>query len=668
MSEKLKIKKSQISIFIIIGIILIIVSVFLLTKGNYNIFVSHDSKLKNQVSDVVKNCIEKNANEGVFLLGAQGGYINVNSPNYKIPGTYINIGFKIPDWDSNTGKIPTIKSMQNELNNYILNHSTSCIVENLKEMRKYFNISIDGKLRVNSTINPDNVVILAQLPIKFNEKNSKNVLSIQNYYVKLDPLRLGTMFNLASEIFNLEASTNFLEELTLDQIESASDYSHPSMSMPSEGMTISCAPRYWTIPELKRTLANLNNNNFRYIQFEGTYPKTMRYNVEFNKKDKTKQYEKYYQKYYTFKLPNEENGFKSIMVNIVMPSEEVINNSGYFEKYPYRVFKVTPSFGMIVKPIKMKIPMTSKIPIPCIQIYHELYTLDYDLVVSLVDYSSDGGHYTFRFPLRVVIKDNNPKQYTQQPILGQRPTATNEKFCSNQSRKYRVPVFVTDANTGDLLSGVNISYKCINLECNLGSTHKSTNPYAINSQPKLDTKFPFCFGGSIIASKKGYATKSYRPDKDPYKFGNNSISYYEISLIPTKTFALNRFTFYSYYIENKMGHRVYEDSNEEVYISIENKKNNFESDAIFPSDKRFEQLTFLKGKYKYNVSIIYVDANGDLRGMYEKQNVLLNPESGNTIRIIFPSSTKKIDDKSYLSFYKTMNELSKSGKFGIFFD
>jgi len=112
-------KIAQVSIFVIISAIIVLVGVFLVFNSEVDFFVSHETQLKNSVSDVVKSCIEKDAENGVFLLGFQGGYIEVPKEISINPKRNVDLGVKIPNWDSERGEIPTISSMENELNIYI---------------------------------------------------------------------------------------------------------------------------------------------------------------------------------------------------------------------------------------------------------------------------------------------------------------------------------------------------------------------------------------------------------------------------------------------------------------------------------------------------------------------------------------------------------------------
>lgn len=654
---------------------MVIVSAFLFYNNDFKVFENHDTKLKNQVSDVITTCIEDSARRGAFLLGSQAGYINLSNPRFKNPFNVIDMGFKIPNWDSSSyGQIPTINSMQIQLHDFILSDANSCISYSLDQLKDHFDINVTGKLSVTTTINPENIVIDANLPIKFNEKNSKESIYIQEYTVNLEHLRLGDLYSLAVNIYNLEARTNFLEKLTLDQIYSASDYSDRTHSMPSEGMDISCTPRYWTINGLKATLCNLNNHNFKYLQLIGTYPKDELFKTSFNDNLSTTKYQDYYNSFYKFELPNPKKSYADYNVDFLMPSTQVTGKTSYLQKYPFREFKVTPSDGQIVTSKKMDIDMSGgKIPIPCIQIYHHLYTLDYDLVVTLTDYNDDGGKFFFRFPLRVVIKNNNPKTYSSAPILGEESLATNQNYCSDNSTispRYPASVYVKDANTGDWLTGVNISYKCINLKCDLGETKKTIyRGYTIQrSQPSLSAKFPFCSGGNIIASKKGYHTTKYRPKIDPYQLTQDSKKYYEMSLIPTKTFKLNKYVFLGKNKDTGAPKSFYDNSKDDIYVSIENKGLEFNSFGFFPSDEGyFNTLTFLKGDYPYNISIIYVDKDGNLKGLYEDKNVILNPTNGNKIRIKFPFVSGNLDEVSGQEFMAFLEENKKTSQFGIRF-
>ena len=567
-------KRAQVSIFVIIGIILVIVAIFLFINGKYNLFQFHDTKVKNQISEVVEDCLLSSANRGAFLLGYQGGYIDIPKRIEGNPQAYIDFGMKIPNWDTQRGDIPTIGSMQNELSDYVEEESLSCISNGLKGLEDVYELDVKDDLNVDATINDHNVVIEGNYPIDVREHNSDESFSVEDYTVKLDGLRLGDLYKLAVQIYNVESEMYLFEDLTLDQMRSADDYSS-ELSVPTEGMSFSCGREIWTIPQLKENVASLNNNNFKYLHFIGTHPKDDLYDTNFNGEYTDEEYRRYYENFYMYNLPDAKRSFRNYYVDVHMPSTEVTGEDGYFQSYPYREFEVTPSSGEVVKSIRMEIDTGAKIPVPCIQVYHHLYTMDYDLIVKLTDYNDDSQEFFFQFPIRVEIEENEPKSSTTNIVTPEPATFNSNTYCTNDTMKYPMLVVAKD-NKDNALEGVNISYKCLSVKCDMGETKKPTymgveRKYA---DAQLESEFPFCVGGQVIGEKPGYHKTEKRVTTDSSLLGRSSYfgdNFVELEMIPKKSFEVSAETFLIKFKETGEGRRVISESDGSIYVTIENK-------------------------------------------------------------------------------------------------
>ena len=664
-------KKTQLSIFIIISIIIVIVMAFIFFSEKINFWTDPDLRIKNQVTDIVNTCIEEHGKTGAFLLGFQGGYIDIPPLVLADPRKYIDLGLKIPNWDTQRNFYPTINSMERELQNYIENEAMSCIRTNLNALEN-FNIEIEENMITDVRINKENIIVETYLPIRFNEKNSEQVIRITDYFLRLDGIRLGDLYSLAIEIYNTQSQTFLFEELVLDQIYSASDYNDP-ISMPSEGMHFSCNRRIWTIPQLQSNLANLNNNNFKYLYFQGTYPINDIIEANLNEKYGSEIYRAYYENHYTFSLSNPRQSFQNYGVEVSMPSIEITGRDGYFQRYPYREFSVSPSSGSIVRPINMEIDFGRKIPIPCIQIYAHRYTLDYDLMIKLTDFNEDGHNFFFQFPIRVDIQNNNPKVRTP-PIIPFEPrTLNNENYCLEENKLYPVLIYAIDKTNNEFIPNVNISYQCMNLKCEIGTTNPPINIFAMGGtpQPFLEANFPFCIGGNIIAEKEGYHTSRIRIDTTDEILRNpaSTQGYHDIELIPLKEYIVDIGTFLAI-DENNMGRVVYNENDGSFYVSISNNEYEFETQGLWPNEPGFLDkihLLDMEG-IQYNITVIFADTDYELRGILEIENMELNPNEGNSIRFVVPSKTTPIEYDEYLDFYEFMtsqieNEFSRFGVF-----
>ncbi len=663
-------KKSQVVVFVIVGLVMLIVAIFLFSSGKLELFMSHDAKLKNQISEVVKDCIYDSANDGAYLLGAQGGVIEISPFVSANPFMYTDFGMKIPNWDVTRGNIPTIVSMETELSNYVSENSLGCIKSNLKTLGEVLDIEFDDEenFGVVARINKENVIVESNFLIRFNEKGSEEILTVEDYVVKLDELRLGDLYNLAVEIYNVELATYVFEDLVIDQIRSADDYSNPN-SMPTEGMIFTCGQRYWTIEQLKKNLANLNNNNFKYLQFEGTYSKDAIFEMNLNDEFGNAWTKQYFDKIYKVDIENKQRSFKNYNVDVFMPSTEITSKEGYIQRYPYRTFEVTPSSGQIVKSMQVEVKELADLPIPCIQIFHHLYDLDYDLIIKLTDYNEDGQGYFFQFPLRVEIRNNEPKQKSIYYLDVEPKTFNEENYCQDENYLYPMLVMTTD-NEGNSLADVNISYKCISVKCELGSTSKPSfmgieRKYAF---AQLETKFPFCVGGQVIGEKSGYhyAEKRVVTDKgllgaETY-VGSNLV---ELELIPKKKFDVGLETFLIMPKEVSTSQRVMTKDDGAIFVLIESLEHDFYSQAMWPNEEGFLDVIELldEGNVTYNLSVAYIDGNNDLKGMLEIDGWTPEIHKGNRIVFKIPATMYPVTEDNYVEFYEHTMEQSNSSDF-----
>ncbi len=670
--KKIKNKTGQVSVFVIISTIIVLVLLFFILTGNIKIFNTPEDDIKEEITDIVKSCVEEFGKSGTFLLGFQGGYININEFISRNPDRHVDFGMKIPNWDTQVNDIPTRESMQTQLETYIELNAYSCILSNLNSLEDYVDIEVNDTLDVDVSINDETIVIDSDLLIKFNNKNSQNIIAVEDYLVTLENTRLGDLHSLAVEIYNLEASTYFIEDLVLEQIYSASDYSDTEYSMPSEGMAFRCSKTFWTIPQLKETLAKINNNNFKYLYLRGTYPIDDIYEINLDKKYGLDDNINYYKSNYIYSLFNTKPSFYNYKVDIMMPSTEITGRQGYLQRYPYRTFEVTPSNGQLVEPMEMEMDLGMQIPIPCIEIYHHLYTLDYDLIVKLTDYNDDAGNYFFQFPLRVLIQNNNPKQKPISILPDEQTTFNKDNYCNNESYQYPLIVFAKDKNTQEYLEDVNISYKCLAIECDLGLTKKPSymGIKRTAAQPFFEGEFPYCHQGQLIAQKEGYYKSEIRINTDETLLEQNDAEYEELILTPVKKFTIDTSSFLMIFREDNTGYRVFNEEDGGVFVTFENEGIDYLTQGFWPTEKGFMDTFELldDDNISYNISVIFVDKDNNLKGFLELKNHIPDIHSGNQIRFKIPATKNPIEENDYVDFYNYMNDVIQNDFLGYGLD
>jgi hypothetical protein len=345
-----------------------------------------------------------------------------------------------------------------------------------------------------------------------------------------------------------------------------------------------------------------------------------------------------------------------------MPTTQSTQKGNYFQKDRFRNFEVTPSDGEIVQSTDMKVDMgIGSIPIPCVQLFHHLYTLDYDLLVKITDYSEDGNKNIFQFPLRVQINNNAPSSeipFTL-PSVSQdnRLTATDSKFCAEENRFKEELIYAVDVNTQDTVQNANITYSCISLSCDLGETKRQTyRGFQTTQDSFLKTKLPYCVGGTLTAEAPGYFSTKLKIDSSAGSV--NVKGSHDIDLIPTKTFELNDNTVFAAYVTGG-GKRIETEDDGMMFISIKNEEYDFTSQGLWPTEAGImDTLEFLElDDITYDVSVVLTDEDYELIGIFQLKNWTPDIHKGNNFKIIVPSTSTPLGDDKFIEFYELSNEL-----------
>ena len=205
-------KRGQVTIFIILGIIILasVVLVFYLT-GDSLVKQSEEKvnietkPLKNYVSD----CLEKVGNEGLTLIGKQGGVI---SPvNYRLyENDKVNyLCYASNDYSLCSNLYPNLKgTITLELNDYVGKKMKECV--DLSLFRDAGYRVEEGKMNVNTTIYDKKVVITLDYPLTISKGD---IVVKENKFVKEFNVPLGEILETVHEITESEATSGYFENL-----------------------------------------------------------------------------------------------------------------------------------------------------------------------------------------------------------------------------------------------------------------------------------------------------------------------------------------------------------------------------------------------------------------------------------------------------------------------
>jgi hypothetical protein len=242
-------KKGQLTIFIIAGIVILIVLTLLMALIN---FVA-DQSLEGQRTTAVKKteessvvnyfvsvCVENGLKTGLTLIGQQGGYIFEDQwgglispehiqiddrrvayaiipgersppPMYPCSSTYVNQApafCKYPDNDIDVrfgeDKLPILEtgifSIKSQLERFINNYVINCVdLRSIAEETGLQSYSLSGVPTTSITFGADNVIAKVQYPLTIQSANQESITQFTSIETEL-PVRLKQLYGSIKEI------------------------------------------------------------------------------------------------------------------------------------------------------------------------------------------------------------------------------------------------------------------------------------------------------------------------------------------------------------------------------------------------------------------------------------------------------------------------------------
>lgn len=189
-------KKSQVTIFVILGIIIIFILALIFSLkydilSNY--FEQKNTNVPEQIIPIdnfVKNCIKETSYDALYLIGKQGGYFIV--PKLA---TETNIPYYLYQ---NKDYIPSREVVQSQISSYLNEELFFCT----KSFVDFPAFQVAQKdVSTNSMINNNEVIININYPI--NIKKGELTFNLKEFNnIKL-PIRLGVIYNVTNEIEKL---------------------------------------------------------------------------------------------------------------------------------------------------------------------------------------------------------------------------------------------------------------------------------------------------------------------------------------------------------------------------------------------------------------------------------------------------------------------------------
>lgn len=501
-------KKGQLTVFIIIGIVLLFSTALgLYVKKSVSSYSTPVDVALEQVPQEIKpiqtyvsNCVELTAKEAIRKIGVQGGYLDASGlvVNDAQPSTAEAISMspgsevKVPYWyymkspndcetgcEFNTKQLPLFRtagtgnSIEEQIDKYVKEKLSSCLA-NFIPFKQQFEVK-QGDVNVVTTVAKTNVFIQVTTPITVTASRREDTLS--RFTVSL-PINLGKFYDLATEITRKQENTRFIDHLTVNLIDSFSGLSKDKLPPLADVTLGGEGAKYWLLKEVRSKIEEMLMIYIPALQATGTS----------NYKGNLYQGDNLFNK-----------GLYSLFILPLNNTRAASAEFTYLAWWPSYV-KVTPASGEMIKPEATGgfLEMLSSF---IVTQYKFAYAVSYPVLVTLTDPTAFNGEgFTFQFALESNLRNNVPM--TSATSLLSTSDRVQSFLCDPDNQKSGdVAVKVTDSFTKGAIDDAVVYFSFGKEACLIGNTE------IINGTGLLTSKFPVGVG-AIVVSKPGYLSKT----------------------------------------------------------------------------------------------------------------------------------------------------------------
>jgi hypothetical protein len=503
-------KKGQITIFIIIGIILVLsvaIGIYfyqsrVTTPIKRIVPVPGDLQ---QVYDYVAVCTEQIAKDGLILQGAQGGYISIppiidKNPNSFIPADPAGIT-KTPLWYyEGEDRTPPLEFMQRELAIFVKQNLPAC-VGNFGTFGQQYQIIPKSEILPVITYTDEEVIVEVkwQLDIRIQDRQAQ----LDQFIVSF-PLKFRSMWEMAKQTMETENKEGWFENLTIDLM-SANE------KIPFSGMEIHCGQKKWYIQDVKKQLQRMLYYDLPLIRVANTnYPPPIASlrtyaALKSDAADIRADLEAGKEPDWPENPPADVYEMNRMMFDAGVKKTDLKAAFTYLPDWPL-LLNAQPSSGGVLSTANMK-GARKYLRFLCINQWHFTYDVIYPVKMQIKDDTAFNGEgFVFQMGFPVIINDNEEAR-TFFGIKRFVIPDVGTDFCTNfgtQSLNVRAQGFVEGGLVAEDLEDANITYTCMNQECLLGKTYSDGT-----GSIQLNTYLPEgCANPRITAQKEGYLPAS----------------------------------------------------------------------------------------------------------------------------------------------------------------
>ena len=611
-------KKSQVTVFIIIGIVMLISTALFIyfklsVKPAVQIIVPPELM---PVQSYVESCIKGIAEDGITTLGINGGYITFPDEIESNPRSYLASPveqLKNPYWwYDGTSAMPTEDFIKAQISDYVSKELKNCL-KNFTDFSNDFDIEPLGEIEAITELAKNDVVIEVKYPLRIKNKLNSTISALEDFKAKI-PVRLKAVYELARAIMEKENSESFLEKKTIDLIVM-------DPAIPTTDVEIGCDEKRWYIPEIEAKLKKLLRVNLPYIKIKGAKYDANAY-VPNPFVDRQIFNNSYFSSHYVWEISEEPESYKNMHASFT------------YDSWPMQI-AVRPNNGQELRSNSLK--GQEMLSLFCLHVWHFTYDVVYPVKVTIVDdKTAEHGSYAFNFAFKVSVNHNMPDRASFATVAFKgRDRITDEEFCSELGRE--VTIYTDDDVDATPLKGVNLTFSCGRFECNVGKSEW----LGYGAAAGITKKLPYCVLGVLRGNKDGYKEAEMFAQSDAE---GRSYTLYLTPIKEIKNYNVVKHAYANPALESSL------EANEKATIMLASaKKQSFSSYGVYPTEKEYPLKFLAKDDNSYDLSIYLIKGDQITGGYKLKWDIGWNELKGaNEITFHVLESPLGDDDERYL--------------------
>jgi hypothetical protein len=545
-------KRGQVTIFIVIGIVIVaVIGLFWAFRSGFiDVYLSSSRDRVNvpdeisPVQSYLEGCLEDYVREGIKYMGMQGGYLDLDVYNPSAADRFTNTltvypGYRVAYWyyegigQEDRSQVPSKSLMEEQLGEFLKIGFGLCL-DGLEDFREEgFDIKVKDIIKPDVKIEDNFIDVVVRAPVEI-EKNFVSV-KIPRHVVKVES-SFGRLYEKAKELFENENEGFWLENATMNYLALYKD------ELPSYDVEFTCRSLVWKKSEIAESYKKILELNVPFYMVRGS------------------EFDNYYK------------GDPLLTWDVGHDFSDISVIFDYDERWPFEL-DIQGSFGDAV----ISQPLSSSIPVLglCVNTYNFVYTIKHPILITLRNTESDE---EFSFATQVVIRNNKPRRKVE--------IQEGIDYCDIKDESVSVVVDTFDENGYSVpVEGVDLFYSCMNKRCYLGST---------DEEGSFNGGIPVCLGGKLEAIKEGYRETEVSYDS----FGGiGHASLYVEKLVPMNY----RFMVYDLQGDSLIGPRELNE-NEEVVFEIRSLDDNkYTRIGFYPDESNIELSA---GRYKLVAKLI----------------------------------------------------------------